>query len=287
MGKPVCEVLIKQGHTVLDVSLETIAIQGSQSFQADISRLEELEPVFAEQKFDAILHLAALLHTASWKDPAGAYRVNVQGSFNLLELSRIYNIPRFIFGSTVDALGFYPANAGAVNEDAVVLPSDLYGETKRFIEQLGLAYRQIYGLEFISARIPFLVGPGKAIPTSAWRMDIYNLLKTGGEINFGFEADTLIPMADIRDSAAEICMLATAEKPLHAIYNMPCESIRVADLAGMVQQIGKGIQVKFGSRKGDFFPARLDFSRFQGEFALPHTPIRKRLEECSYPDVVQ
>ncbi len=106
LGKPVCEYLIRQGHTVLDVSLETIPIQGCQSFQADISRLVELEPVFAEQKFDAILHLAALLHTASWKDPAGAYRVNVQGSYNLLEMARKYHVPRFVFGSTVDALGF-------------------------------------------------------------------------------------------------------------------------------------------------------------------------------------
>jgi nucleoside-diphosphate-sugar epimerase len=278
LGRPVCEDLIKQGHTVLDISLETIPIQGCQSFQADISRLEELEPIFVDRKIEAIIHLAALLHTASWKDPARAYRVNVQGSFNLLELARKYHIPRFVFGSTVDALGFYPADAGTVNEEASVLPSDLYGETKRFIEQLGLAYHQIYGLEFISARIPFLVGPGKATPTSAWRMDIYNLLKTGGEIDFGYEADTLIPMADIRDSAAETCMLATAEKPQHAIYNLPCESIRTADLAEMVQRICKGIQVKFGSRKGDFFPAQVDFSRFQQEFTLVHKSLEKRLK---------
>lgn len=287
LGKPVCEFLIKQGYIVVDISLETIPIQGCQSIQADISQLDELEPIFAYRKIDIVIHLAALLHTASCKDPLGAYNVNVQGSFNLLELARRYRIPHFVFGSTLDALGFYPADAGAVNEEVPVLPSDLYGETKRFIEQLGLAYRHIYGLEFISVRIPFLVGPGKATPTSAWRMDIYNLLKTGGEIDLGFEADTIIPMADIRDSAAEICVLATAEKPLHAIYNLPCESIRVADLAGMVQQIGKDIRVKFGSRKGDFFPARVDSSRFLEEFEIPHTSIKRRLNDYPLSDAVQ
>lgn len=278
LGKPVCEVLIQQGHTALDISLQTIPMQGCQSFQVDISRLEELEPVLADRKFDAIIHLAALLHTASWKNPSAAYRVNVQGSYNLLELSRKYHVTRFIFGSTVDAIGFYPADAGAVSEEVPVLPSDLYGETKRFIEQLGLAYRQIYGLEFISARIPFLVGPGEATPTSAWRMDIFNLLKTGGEIDFGFEADTLIPMADIRDSAADICLLATAENPNYAVYNLPCESIRVKELAGMVQKVGKNIRVKFGTRRGDFFPAQVDFSRFQQEFTLVHKSLEKRLK---------
>jgi nucleoside-diphosphate-sugar epimerase len=282
LGKPVCEFLFRQGYNVVDISLETIPIQGCQSFQVDISRLEELQQVFMERKIDVIIHLAALLHTASWKKPADAYRVNVQGSFNLLELARKYHVPRFVFGSTVDALGFYPTAAGAVKEDVAVLPSDLYGETKRVIEKLGLAYRQQYGLEFISTRIPFLVGPGKAIPTSAWRMEIFNLLKSGGEIDFGFEADTLIPMADIRDSAAEICALAAAESPNHPIYNLPCESIRVADLAGMVQQVGTGIQVKFGARRGDFYPARVDFSRFMDEFKLAHMPIQTRLEKTHF-----
>ncbi len=174
-----------------------------------------------------------------------------------------------------------------MNEEVPVLPSDLYGETKRFIEQLGLAYRQMYGLEFISARIPFLVGPGKAIPTSAWRMDIFNLLKTGGEIDFGFEANTLIPMADIRDSAAEICALAAAETPKYSIYNLPCESIRVADLADMVQKINTAIHVKFGTRTGDFFPARVDSRSFLEEFEISNTSIQRRLKDYPLSDAVQ
>jgi threonine 3-dehydrogenase len=278
LGKPVCEYLIKQGFEVMDISLKNTAIPGCQSIQVDISKMDELEPVFSANKMDAIIHLAALLHSASWKNPAEAYQVNVQGSYNLLELARKYNIQRFIFGSTVDALGFHPAN-DAVDEAIPVSPTDLYGETKRFIENLGLAYRDIYGLDFISTRIPFLVGPGCATPTSAWRMDIFNLLKSGGEIDFGFEADTLIPMADIRDSALEICALATAEKPRHSIYNLPCESIRMADLALMVQRLKQNIQVKFGNRKGDFYPARVDFSRFQKEYHLTHTPVENRLEQ--------
>jgi threonine 3-dehydrogenase len=278
LGKPVCEFLINMGFQVTDISLKKTAIPSCHSIQADISKMDELESVFSAHKMDAIIHLAALLHTASWNNPAEAYRVNVQGSYNLLELARKYNLHRFVFGSTVDALGFHPAN-DAVDEAIPVSPTDLYGETKRFVENLGLAYREIYGLEFISARIPFLVGPGCATPTSAWRMDIFNRLKTGGEIDFGFEADTIIPMADIRDSALEICALATAEKPRHSIYNLPCESIRMVDLAHMVQHLGQNIQIKFGNRKGDFYPSRVDFNRFQEEYGLTHTPLEVRLEQ--------
>lgn len=277
LGKPICDYLVEHNYQVIDISREPILNCAYSSYQIDIRHKDELEAVFKGMKIDAIIHLAALLHTASWKNPSEAYQVNVQGSYHLLELARKYHIRRFVFGSTVDALGFYPANAGAVNEEAAVLPSDLYGETKRFIEQLGLAYRQMYGLEFISARIPFLVGPGNPTPTSAWRMEIFNLLKTGGEIDFGFEADTLIPMADIHDSAAEICILATAENPQHAIYNLPCESIRIADLAQMVQRLGRNIQVKFGKRKGDFYPAQVNFHRFNSEFKIDHTPLQMRL----------
>lgn len=270
----------------MDVSLIPAPIQGCECFQMDISHMDDLELIFIQNNIDVIIHLAALLHTASWKNPAEAYRVNIQGSYNLLTLARKFTIPRFVFGSTVDALGFYPAEK-AVDETVPVLPTDLYGETKRFVENLGLAYRKTYGLDFISARIPFLVGPGCPTPTSAWRMDIYNLLKTGGEIDFGYEADTLIPMADMRDSAAEICALALAEKPGYAVYNLPSESIRVGDLAEMVQQIGKNIKVKFGSRKGDFFPAKVDFGQFQHEFKLVHDPLKKRLQEFLSTDADQ
>jgi nucleoside-diphosphate-sugar epimerase len=282
LGRQVCEQLTNQGHSVLDASLNPIQTPAYASRLVDISQAAELEGLFSNYPVDTVIHLAALLHTESWKNPTDAYRVNVQGSFHLLELARKYQLRRFVFGSTVDALGYHPPEEGAVNEEAEVLPSDLYGETKRFIENLGLAYRQIYGLEFISSRIPFIVGPGTTTPTSAWRMDIFNLLKDGGEIDLGFEAEAVIPIAHVLDSAIETCTLATACSPKHSIYHLPCESIRVADLAEAVQRICKNLSIKYGSKKADFYPTRVDFSRFQKEFNLAHTPLFTRLEEYRF-----
>jgi len=279
LGRQVCEQLTNEGHPVLNASLNPGQITGYPSQQVDIAQAAELESLFSHYSFDTIIHLAALLHTESWKNPSDAFRVNIQGSFNLLELSRQYHIRRFVFGSTVDALGYYPPEEGGVTEEVEILPADLYGETKRFIEKLGLAYRQIYGLGFISARIPFIVGPGPTTPTSAWRMDIFNLLKSGGEIDFGFEADAVIPIAHVLDSAVETCALATASSIKHSIYNLPCESIRVSDLAAAVETFGKNIRIKFGTKKGDFYPAFVDSSRFQEEFNIAHLPLVTRLEE--------
>ena len=279
LGKQVCEQLTSQGYSVLDASITPIQTSAYPCQRVDISLAAELEDLFSHHPIDTIIHLAALLHTESWKNPAEAYRVNIQGSYYLLELARKYQLRRFVFGSTVDALGYHPLEEGAINEEAAVLPSDLYGETKRFIENLGLAYRQIYGLEFISDRIPFIVGPGPTTPTSAWRMEIFNLLKDGGEIDLGFEAEAVIPIAYVLDSAVETCILATASSLKHSIYHLPCESIRVADLAEAVKRIGKNISTKYGSKKADFYPPRVDFSRFQEEFGIAQTPLFTRLEE--------
>jgi len=46
-----------------------------------------------------------------------------------------------------------------------------------------------------------------------------------------------------------------------------------------VERIEKNILIKFGNKKGDYYPALVDFSRFQEEFNIEHTSLLTRLEE--------
>lgn len=279
LGKLVCENLHNNGHAVLNASIVTPKDTPYPSLTADITDIDNTETLFKSFPIKKVIHLAALLHTESWKNPSEAFMVNVQGSRNLLELSRKYEISRFVFGSTVDALGFHPEQECPVSENSQILPTDFYGETKRFIEKLGLAYRQIYGLEFVIDRIPFIVGPGNSTPTSAWRMDIFNLLVKGGEIDFGFIPEAPIPVSHVFDSALATNVLATADTVPHDTYHLPNESIKVKDLAEFVGKLGNNITIKYGSKKPDFYPTSVDDSRFQQDFQYNHTSLFTRLEQ--------
>ncbi len=279
LGKLVCENLHKTGRAVINASIAIQKETAYPSLKVDIANAESIETLFKSFPIKTVIHLAAMLHTESWKNPADAYLVNVQGSRNLLELSRKFGVSRFVFGSTVDALGFHPVEEGPVDEAAQILPTDFYGETKRFVEKLGLAYRQIYGLEFIINRIPFIVGPGAATPTSAWRMDIFNLLVSGGEIDLGFIPEAPIPVAHVLDSAIETSVLATAEIVPHDTYHLPNESIKMEDLAQFLNQLCPKINIKYGLKKPDFYPTSVDASRFTQDFHLEHTSLFTRLEQ--------
>jgi nucleoside-diphosphate-sugar epimerase len=279
LGKLVCENLHETGHAVINASISVQKDTPYPSLKVDIANAESVETLFKSFPIKKIIHLAAMLHTESWKKPSEAYMVNVQGSRNLLELSRKYGVTRFVFGSTVDALGFHSIEEGPVGENAQILPTDFYGETKRFIEKLGLAYRQIYGLEFIIDRIPFIVGPGDAIPTSAWRMEIFNLLVSGGEIDLGFVPDAPIPVSHVLDSALETIVLATAESVPHDTYHLPNESIKMKDLARFVKKLCDKIDIKYGPKKPDFYPTSVDASRFNQDFHFEHTSLFTRLEQ--------
>lgn len=277
-GQALCKRLTELGKKVLSVSIEVKEADGYISLHGDITDKATMSVLFNKYPIDTVVHLASLLHTESYNNPNRAFQVNVLGSVNLLDLCLEMDIKRFVFGSTVDAIGYQSLSADPVDESIEILPTDFYGETKRFIEKMGLAFHQKYGLQFISARIPFLVGPGQPTGTSTWRMDMFNLLKRGGLIDFGFEPDVMIPMSHIEDSANALAKLVLAAKPAHSIYHIPCESLRVVDLAREIERIGTGVKVVFGSKKADFYPQYINTDRFNEEFNFTPVSIYKRLE---------
>ena len=107
-----------------------------------------------------------------------ATQVNVEGSLNLLEMARQFEVRRFLFGSSLSVYGTCPAHQVVTEMDRAA-PEDLYGAAKLYVEQLGEAYRQAHGLEFVSLRIGRVVGPGARSATSVWRSEIFECLGKG------------------------------------------------------------------------------------------------------------
>ena len=278
-GRPVCKRLVEMGREVVNIDLRDGERWAQHQVRADIADRDALQAVFERYPVEAVIHLASLLHTESWKNPDRAFDTNVLASAYLLNLCREHAVNRFVFGSTVDAIGCLPLEACPVDESYDILPSDFYGETKRFIEKMGNAYAGQYGMQFVSARIPFLVGPGEPSLTSAWRMDLFNLLPTGGVLHFGFPAEAIIPMVDCRDAAESIIILALAEKVQHRIYHIPGESFQLTQLAEEVQRIGAGVEVRYGDKDTHFYPPVVSYRRFYEEFRLPPVSLVRRLED--------
>ena len=119
--------------------------------EADIRDYSALERVFIEDPVHAIIHLAARAGVRPSLEQARVYaEVNVAGTLNLLELTRQYHVPRFIFGSSSSVYG--PDASLPFREDAPVAPVSPYAATKAAGELLTHTYSYLYGFQAVCLR---------------------------------------------------------------------------------------------------------------------------------------
>jgi UDP-glucose 4-epimerase len=277
VGSALCRRLAEGGHEVCSISRRQYDTKGYLSLVGDVSDKASLETIFASYPVETVVHLASMLNTASRQHPDQAVRINVVGSLNLMEVCREHGTRRFIFGSSFNAIGPRPGRLEAVDEREPALPGEFYGETKRFVEQLGVSLADLGAFEFVSARMSIIVGPGEPSPTSAWRTDMFNLLRDGGRVQITFAPDEVIPLAHFQDIADSIAVLVLAGKPAHQIYHLPCESWRVCELAAMIADVGRNLRVECGSRPLEGIPPVVSWEWLRREFGFEAQMLRERL----------
>jgi len=284
IGRAVTKLLQRSEHRVISLDQSEAMHAGASEEQSlqqvicDITDMAQLSRVFAAQPVGAIIHLAAVLPTAAQRNPVRATQVNVQGSLNLLEIARRFAVDRFVFGSSLSVYGTWQSDS-AVSESDRAAAEDLYGATKLYVEQLGSAYRNSHGMDFVSLRIGRVVGPGAESETSAWRSQIFELPGTTqpADISLPYAASERLLVVHVDDVAKMLVMLAEAPSLNHTIYNAPCESISVSDLKRGIESLDVKINLKLGEQKALGNPQVLDSSRFENEFRLRTVPILEQL----------
>jgi dihydroflavonol-4-reductase len=125
------------------------AADGDLTDQASLGR--------AMEGVDVVYHIAATYREAG--QPDSAYRaINVDGTRNLVEAAKKFNVRRVVHCSTGGVHG-HIANPPA-NEDAPFNPGDVYQETKLAAEQLAREFGASAGLDVVIARPIGIYGPG-------------------------------------------------------------------------------------------------------------------------------
>ena len=121
IGFHLSNLLISEGHSVVgidnfndyyDVSIKKARIsilESSENFslhELDISDYNELEKVFVHNDGSVVINLAAQAGVRySLENPAEYFKSNILGMFNILELSRKYNIKHLLGASTSSVYG--------------------------------------------------------------------------------------------------------------------------------------------------------------------------------------
>jgi len=106
----------------------------------------ELEKIWAAEKFDIVIHLAAQAGVRySLENPRAYIDANVIGTFNVMELTRRYPSQHFMLASTSSSYG---ANTEMPfrETDRTATPLTLYAATKAATEQMSHCYSHLWSI---------------------------------------------------------------------------------------------------------------------------------------------
>ncbi len=130
----------------------------------EVTAFDRNSPTPPDREFDAIIHLAARVHQMQESDsPEAVERAyqesNVQLTEKLLELAQSRGIRRFIFFSSIKALG--EGDQGPYYPEHIPTPQDPYGRSKHQAELAVVNWaKRSQNNQYLILRCPLLYGPG-------------------------------------------------------------------------------------------------------------------------------
>jgi UDP-glucose 4-epimerase len=253
--------------------------------ECDIRDKQEIEWVFSQHDFGVVIHLASLLSTASERDPQEATRVNVAGSLNLLDAVRRFDVPRFIYGSSISVYGSCPyPSEGGVSEHERPTPETVYGATKRAVEAIGGDHADRYGLEFIALRISTVLGSGAVHTASPWRSEIFENVAAEErvELTIPYGPSEALPLIHVSDVADMLALLVTAQRTSSSVYNTPSETWVLDELAAYINSLNENVRFSFGQSCVEGIPRTIDGRRFEKEFRYRPVLLGERLRQAAH-----
>ncbi len=135
------------------------ALPGATIVTGDIRDRALVTRLFAEGRFDAVIHLAAMAGVRpSILDPLHYEDVNVRGTLHLLEELKLHPTTRFVFASSSSVYGDR-ANTPFREEDDIHHPVSPYASTKRAGELHCWTYHHLYGIPTTCLRFFTVYGP--------------------------------------------------------------------------------------------------------------------------------
>ena len=120
-------------------------------YKVDISNFNFLEKIIKKEKIDIIFNFAAqagvrysLLYPKKYND------FNVLGFFNIIELSRKYNIKKIFYASSSSVYG--DSKKFPLSENLKLKPKNIYALSKKINEEMAELYSNLYNINMIGLR---------------------------------------------------------------------------------------------------------------------------------------
>ena len=135
------------------------ALPGFRFVKLDVGDRAGMEKLFAEEKFDKVIHLAAQAGVRySIQNPHAYVDSNLVGFINVLEGCRHHKVQHLVYASSSSVYGGNTKMPFS-EHDSVDHPVSLYAATKKANELMAHTYSHLYGLPTTGLRFFTVYGP--------------------------------------------------------------------------------------------------------------------------------
>jgi UDP-glucuronate 4-epimerase len=209
--------------------------------EGDLLDADIVARLFANHRFDAVVHLGALAGVRpSLAQPKRYQRVNIEGTLNLLEACRAHDVRRFVFASSSSVYGAH--NEVPFKEtDPAVRPASPYAASKRAGELFCSNYSDLFGIATTALRFFTVYGPRQRPEMAIHKFA--RLIADGKALPFygdGGSARDYTYIDDIIDGV--VASIDRCEGGVHRVYNLG--GSRTTTLAHLVELIEAGVGKK-------------------------------------------
>jgi nucleoside-diphosphate-sugar epimerase len=253
IGAQVARVLVHKGErpVIFDINDRKTLLKGIAEkvtiVKGDVSNSSHVLNVVKQHKIDIIYHLGSMLSVPSDADPWSSFRVNAQGTLNVLEAARILGVKQVIFSSTLGTYGS-DIREEIIDDYTLQRPTLFYGCTKVFAELMGRFYKRKFGLDFRGVRYPSIIGPGVKTPGivqyNAWAIE---QACKGKAFKIWVTPETKCPVMYYKDAALSIiqCADAPLEKIKMVVYVLGGMFLSAQELVDQIKTFIPGAQLTF------------------------------------------
>jgi UDP-glucose 4-epimerase len=172
IGAHLCAHLTQRGDDIVVVddlsvgsraNLEALGVGAVDVQAVDIRDVESLTRLLRKSRPEKVIHLAAVHFIPLCEsDPLNAIRTNVEGTQALLQACTAAGSIHSVVLASSGAV--YRPDTGALRETDALGPTDIYGHTKQWAEQLTQLFQSKTGIAVGIARIFNTFGPGETNP---------------------------------------------------------------------------------------------------------------------------
>lgn len=221
IGTELCAELANRygAKQVIASDIREMDVQNDWTFeQLDILNSERLQEVITKHNVKQVYLLAALLSATAEKNPEFAWKLNMEGLFNVLNLAKNGIIDKVFWPSSIAVFG---PNTPKENtpQDTIMQPTTVYGISKQAGENWCQYYHDKYGVDVRSIRYPGLIGY-KSLPgggTTDYAVDIFHQALATKSYTCFLDKEMRLPMMYMGDAVK-----ATVD-----IMESPVEDIKV------------------------------------------------------------